>query len=119
MSVSESRRQPGLRWVAGVAGILATSLILGFGLWGPTRGPSWREIQAAVDSQRWVDAEAGLRRWLREKPEDRDAWMMLGELLFDRGREDEALLALRRVKEGHRDWVHAQTLIGEIAVADG
>jgi predicted negative regulator of RcsB-dependent stress response len=42
--------------------------------------------------------------------------MLLGRVLFDQGREDEALGALQRVGDGDRDWVDAQTLIGEIAI---
>src|SRR4051812_16066213 len=95
---------------------MAISLILGYGLWSPTRGPAWGEIQSALDSRRWGDAEAGLRRWVSARPEDRDAWLMLGELLYDRGHHDEALPALQRVEGRHRGWVRAQTLIGEIAV---
>jgi tetratricopeptide (TPR) repeat protein len=110
-------RRTGSRWIIGAAGVLAASSILTYGLWAAGRGPNWSEIRAAVDSQRWADAEAGLRRWLGENPRDRDAWLMLGELLFDQGRHDEALLALRPVMEGHRGWVRAQTLVGEIAIA--
>jgi tetratricopeptide (TPR) repeat protein len=41
---------------------------------------------------------------------------MLGGLLFDRGRNHEALSALRRVREEDEGWLHSQTLIGEIAI---
>ena len=45
----------------------------------------------AVEPEHW-------NRGVRENPEDRKAWMMLGRLLFDQGGEAEGLLALRRVK---------------------
>src|SRR5437763_11379558 len=61
-----------------------------------------------------VEAETGLRRWLKQKPSDGNAWLMLGDLLFDQGRWDEALSALLRVRAVDEDWPHAQTLIGEI-----
>jgi tetratricopeptide (TPR) repeat protein len=70
----------------------------------------------AADLERWADVEAGLRRWLSQHPHDGNAWVMLGGLLFDRGRDDEALSALRRVKEVDEGWPHSQTLIGEIAI---
>jgi len=60
--------------------------------------------------------EAGLRRWLQGHPRDGDAWEMLGGLLFDQGRMDDALTALRQVREVDPGWVHAQTVIGEIAI---
>src|SRR4029077_19207374 len=116
VSSSESSRQHGLKWVPGAALVLAALLTLGYWLWSSSRERSWKAIQAAADSQRWADAEVGLRRWLRENPQDRKAWMMLGRLLFDQGGEAEALLALRRVKIGDQDSVDAQTLIGEIAI---
>src|SRR5262249_40544616 len=116
MSLSESPRRQGLKWVAGAALVPATLLTLGYWLSRPSREQRWKAIQTAVDSQRWADVESGLRHWLRNDPEDRNAWTMLGGLLFDQGREDEALMALRRVRPVDQDWVHAQTLLGEIAI---
>jgi tetratricopeptide (TPR) repeat protein len=60
--------------------------------------------------------ETGLRRWLERHPRDGDAWEMLGGLLFDQGRMEDALTALRQVREGDPGWVHAQTVVGEIAI---
>ena len=42
--------------------------------------------------------------------------MMLGSLLFDRDRQEEALVALGRVREANEGWTHARTLLAEIAI---
>jgi cytochrome c-type biogenesis protein CcmH/NrfG len=111
---SSSHRQHKLRWVGGAAFAVTALAALGYWFVNVSREQSWAPIQAAVDSQRWVEAETGLRRWLGQKPGDGNAWMMLGDLLFDQGRWDEALSALLRVRAVDKDWPHAQTLIGEI-----
>jgi tetratricopeptide (TPR) repeat protein len=116
MLSSKSPWPHGLKRVAGAILLLAFVLILVYRLWTFSRRQSWRAIQAAVASHRWSEVELGLRRWLREHPEDRAAGMMLGRLLFDEGRGDEALPELRRVREGNQDWAHAQGLIAEIAI---
>jgi tetratricopeptide (TPR) repeat protein len=95
---------------------LAALLTVAIWLARPTREASWKAILRAADAQRWADVEAGLRHWLRQNPKDGNAWAMLGGLLFDRGREHEALSALRRVREVDDGWLHSQTLIGEIAI---
>src|SRR5262249_19217026 len=96
--------------VAAIVGALAAWL------WGSPRTPSWLEIRSAADSRRWEDLEAGLRRWLRAHPDDGKAHAMLGGLFFEQGRDGEALAALRRVKDPDQDWVHARTLMAEIAI---
>jgi len=116
MSSSELRRRPGSRRALGAAVILAAASILGYVRWSPAPGPAWREIESAIAARRWADAEAALRRRLGARPDDRDAGLLLGELLFDRGRGDEALPALQRIDQGHPGWARAQTLIGEIAI---
>src|SRR5262249_37308790 len=40
----------------------------------------------------------------------------LGGLRFEQGLMEEALTALQRVREADLGWVHAQTMIGEIAI---
>ena len=52
----------------------------------------------------------------RRHPQDSDAWEMLGGVLFDQGRMDDALTALRQVREVDREWANAQLVIGEIAI---
>ena len=78
----------------------------------------WRAIQVSVDAGHWADAEARLRRWLEEEnPEDGEHWSMLwGGMLYDQGRNPEALTVLSQVRKGDQAWAHAQTLIGEIAI---
>jgi tetratricopeptide (TPR) repeat protein len=73
-------------------------------------------IQRALAAGRWGDVEAGLRRWLKGNPSDDAAWEMLGGLLFDQGRMDEAQGALRHVREADPGWANAQLVIGEIAI---
>src|SRR5262249_12721021 len=104
MSLSQSSRRHGLKWVAGAS--LAAAILLPVSYWRsmPSREQMWREIEAAAESQRWAEVETGLRRWLTQAPEDRAAWTMLGGLLFDQGRNDEALAALRRVRPADSGW---------------
>ncbi|HZW33109.1 MAG TPA: FG-GAP-like repeat-containing protein [Isosphaeraceae bacterium] len=96
--------------------LLAALASLGYLVWGRSREPSLDGIRRAIAAQRWAEVEAGLRQWLRRHPRDGDAWEMLGGLLVDRGRTEEALTALRQVRARDEGWVHAQTLLGEIAV---
>jgi tetratricopeptide (TPR) repeat protein len=96
--------------------LLATLASLGYLFWASPRETSLAAIQRAADARRWDDVEAGLRRWLQDHPRDGNAWEWLGGLLFERGRIDEALAALRRVREGDQGFVQSQVLIGEIAV---
>ena len=103
-------------WSLGASCILAIIIALGMWFTNPSLEQRWRAIQSAIDSRLWADAEARLRRWVEENPEDGDAWAMLGGLLYEQGREPEALPALRRVRSGNQAWAHAQTLIGEIAI---
>src|SRR5262245_60708221 len=103
-------------WACGAVFVLAALIILGYVLRSPPDEPSGRDIQMAADSRRWADLEISLHRWLRANPDDGNAWAMLGGLLFDQGREQEALSALRRVKDVDQAWAHAQTLIGETAI---
>jgi tetratricopeptide (TPR) repeat protein len=99
-------------------GFLLLGILSGIGYLriSASREPSVDVIRAAVAQKRWGDVENGLRRWVSRHPRDGDAWEMLGGLLFDQGRIHEALMALRRLRESDRGFVHAQTLIGEIAV---
>jgi len=60
--------------------------------------------------------EVGLRRRLQRHPQDGDAWELLGGLLFDQGRMEDARMALREVREVDPGWVNAQIVIGEIAI---
>jgi tetratricopeptide (TPR) repeat protein len=102
---------------AGVAALVSAALLsLGYALSSPSREQRLAAIREAVAAQRWGDVESGLRSWLRDNPRDGDAWEMLGGLLFDRGRPDEAIEVLRHVPERHAGWGHAQGLIGEIEV---
>jgi tetratricopeptide (TPR) repeat protein len=73
-------------------------------------------IQKAVAAKQWAAVEAGLRTWLNTHPNDGAAWEMLGGVLFDRDRPTEALHALEKVRATDPGWVHAQTLIGEMAL---
>ncbi|HLH27586.1 MAG TPA: tetratricopeptide repeat protein, partial [Acidimicrobiales bacterium] len=84
--------------------------------WASSGEPSLESIRAALAARRWGDVESGLRRWLQRHPGDGDAWEMLGGVLFDRGRMDDALAALRQVREADPGWANAQVLIGEIAL---
>jgi tetratricopeptide (TPR) repeat protein len=95
---------------------VAALVTIGIGLARPTREASWNAILRGAELQRWADVEAGLQGWLRQNPRDGNALVMLGGLLFDQGRDPEALSALRRVSEGDEGWLHSQTLIGEIAL---
>jgi tetratricopeptide (TPR) repeat protein len=105
-----------LKWVLAPAFVLAALATIGIWLARHTREASWQAILRAADLKHWADVEAGLRRWLTQSPQDRNAWAMLGGLLFDQGRDDEAFAALRRVREVDEGWLHSQTLIGEIAI---
>jgi tetratricopeptide (TPR) repeat protein len=96
--------------------MLTLALGLGFVIMNTAGRPSLEAIRRALAEKRWDDVEHGLRGWLHEHPRDGDAWEMLGGLLFDRGRRDEALAALKRVTPQDRGWANAQTMIGEIAV---
>jgi tetratricopeptide (TPR) repeat protein len=84
--------------------------------WQAGQAPSLAAIRKAANEKRWNEVEEGLRRWLKERPRDGDAWRMLGGVLFDHGRWDEATEALRHVPEGDAAWAPSQELLGEIAV---
>jgi tetratricopeptide (TPR) repeat protein len=75
-------------------------------------------IRRAFADRRWGDVEAGLRHWLQRHPQDGDAWEMLGGVLFDQGRMDDAVTALRQVREVDSGWANAQMVIGEIAIRE-
>ena len=104
-----------LKWAAGATLVLATFASLGSVFWASSREPSLESIRRAFAARRWGDVEAGLRRWLQGHPQDGAAWEMLGGLLFEQGRMEDALTALRQVRESDPGWVNAQTVIGEIA----
>jgi tetratricopeptide (TPR) repeat protein len=100
------------------ASLLVALAVIPLGIWGRgvAREQNWQAIQEAVAHQRWAELEARLRSWLNADPEDGNAWTLLGDLLSDRGRADEARAALRRVRESDAAWSEAQRLLGEIAV---
>jgi tetratricopeptide (TPR) repeat protein len=102
--------------LAGAASFVTVAIVVLGRARDPAPAVRWEEIQAAADSGRWPDAEAGLRLWLRARPDDGEAWDMLGSLLFDAGRDAESLAALSRVKEEDGGWVHARTLMGDLAI---
>ena len=103
-------------WITLTTLALTALAALGHWLIGLAREQSWASIQAAAEAERWTELESGLRRWLDKKPRDDKAWMMLGSLLFDRDRQEEALVALGRVRETNEGWTHARTLLAEIAI---
>jgi enediyne biosynthesis protein E4 len=105
-----------LKRAVGAALILGGSASLGYQFWDSFREPSLETIRIAVATRRWDDVEAGLRRWLKRHPHDGDAWEMLGGLLFDQGRMDDALKALRHVRTVDKGWVHVQIVISDIAI---
>ena len=113
------RSRPMLGNWPGVAALLFVCLAsLGYVYWTATRDRRWKDsIQKAAASKRWSEVEAGLGGWLKEHPGDGDAWEMLGGLLWDQSRPEDALDAFRQVRPADEGWVHAQTMIGEIAVA--
>lgn len=116
MSASRSQGLSRWKWAAGAALVLATVASLGSVFWASTREQTLETIRRAVAAGRWGDVEAGLRRWLQGHPQDGDAWEMLGGLLFDQGQMEDALTALRQVREVDPGWAHAQMVIGEIAI---
>jgi tetratricopeptide (TPR) repeat protein len=117
MSSAPPKRSPRGKWVALAALVLANALGFGFVFWGSSREGALKDaIQKAAVASQWGDVEAGLHRWLKDHPQDGDAWEMLGGLLFDQDRGAEAIEALSRVIETSPGWGHAQAMIGEIAV---
>jgi enediyne biosynthesis protein E4 len=103
-------------WVGAIViGVVALA-ILGRGTDPQTQ---WRIIGEAVAEKRWEEVESRLARWLERFPEDGNAWVHLGGLLYDRGRTEEALAAFRRVTEWDAAWPMAQTRIGEVARREG
>ena len=116
MSSTRSRGPSGLKWAASATLVLVAFATLGFMFWASSREPSLEQIRRAVAARRWGDVEAGLRPWLQRHPQDSGAWELLGGVLFDQGRLDDALTALRQVREVDRGWANAQLVIGEIAI---
>ncbi len=116
MSSSRSRGPFRLKRALNATLVLATFASLGSVFWASSREQSLEMIRSAFAARRWDEVEAGLRRWLQGHPHDGDAWEMLGGLLFDQGRMEDALTALRQVREVDRGWAHAQMVVGEIAV---
>ena len=108
MPDSRGYRLPQWSWAAGAALALAALAALGHWFIRLSREQSWAAIETAAESKQWTEVEKGLRRWLGERPDDDKAWMMLGSLLFDQGRGEEALPALRRVRETEEGWAHAR-----------
>jgi enediyne biosynthesis protein E4 len=106
----------------GIRAALAALLLAGLGAVGVVfwqvhgEGALKDAIQRATAAKQWAAVESGLRRWLNDHPRDGAAWEMLGGLLLDQDRQEQALEALGRVRSGDTGWVHAQTLIGEIAL---
>jgi tetratricopeptide (TPR) repeat protein len=116
MSISGSQGSSRSRRAAGAALILAAFASVGSVFWASSREPSLESIRRAVSAQRWDEVESGLRRWLQRHPRDGNAWEMLGGVLFDRGRMEDAHAALTHVGDGDPGWANAQVMIGEIAV---
>jgi cytochrome c-type biogenesis protein CcmH/NrfG len=106
--------------LGGLAALLLAAVMgLGYVMWRAPGAPSLETIRRAFAEKRWGDVESGLRRWLRAHPQDGNGWEMLGGVLFDQGRMQDAVTALRHVRKTDAGWVSAQTLIGEIAVEQG
>jgi tetratricopeptide (TPR) repeat protein len=105
-------------WVALAGGF---AILVAWACWpgSAAHTPSWREIERAAESKHWADAEAGLVLWLKVNPEDGHARTMLGGLLLDQGRNEEALAALRDVKETDPAWGDATTRRAEVAIRRG
>src|SRR3954470_16733928 len=95
-------------WITVTTLALAALAAMGHWLIGLAREQSWASIQAAAEAEKWTELESGLRRWLDKDPRDDKAWMMLGSLLFDKDRQEEALVALGRVRESNGGWAHAR-----------
>ncbi len=103
MSSSSSPGPSRLKWAAGATLVLVTFASLGSIFWASPREPSLESIRRAFAARRWGDVETGLRRWLQGHPQDGAAWEMLGGLLFDQGRMEDALTALRQVRKAIQD----------------
>ena len=123
----QSRRSPlhvnsemhGLPWqqrAGGAALVSALLMSLGFVYWVHWGAKAWKRSVRRSPRRRWGEVEVGLRRWLQGHPRDGDAREMLGGLLYDQGRSEEALAVLGQVRETDRGWVNAQVVIGEIAI---
>jgi tetratricopeptide (TPR) repeat protein len=119
MPLSRSWQPHGLMWWGRAALGLAVAAGLAYVLWSHYQEQGLKAgIQRAMVEKRWGDVEAGLERWLRDHPDDGNAWEMLGGVLFDQGRAREARMALRRVRDADPGWVNAQTVIGQIALQE-
>src|SRR3954447_14172512 len=111
MSSLRLQKPSWVMWAGGAALVLAGLLGLWYVIGSPYRAISKEAIGRAVAAQRWDEVEDRLRHWLQDHPQGEEAWETLGRLLARRGRPQEALTALRRVREGHPGWINAQTVI--------
>ncbi|WZO95934.1 FG-GAP-like repeat-containing protein [Isosphaeraceae bacterium EP7] len=109
----------GRRGVAWLVGASAVAALVGLGLWVEFRPlPTWKAIREASGRRRWAEAESMLGRWLRSRPDDGDAWMLMAGAIREQGRESEVAGALAKVGPTSRAWGRAQSMLGEIALQD-
>ena len=100
------------------AGSTIVAALVALWSWQGRRGPipGWRTIEEAAEAQRWGDVEEALRLRLKADPDDGLARARLGGLLFDQGRDAEALETLRPLPANDPEWPHARTIVAEIAI---
>ena len=64
----------------------------------------WQTIGETLTARRLDQAERFLTQWVKQFPDDGNAWLWLGGLLQEQNRPEEALAALRKVKESAAPW---------------
>jgi predicted Zn-dependent protease len=98
----EGRRNPAIVRLAGVAGAVAVSGLLGIALSAARPDPDRLRLAIREDWEagRLDRAEAGMRRLVALRPPTDDDWMVLGQIAMARGRLAEAGEALARVSDG-------------------
>jgi tetratricopeptide (TPR) repeat protein len=117
MSCAPKARSSRAKQAALAVLLLANVVALSFVFRGGNRESAQKDaIRRAAAQEKWADVEAGLHRWLKDHPQDGDAWEMLGGLLVEADREAEAIEALRKVPEASQRWGRVQATIGELAL---
>ena len=80
--------------------------------------PTWDDIQRAAAAGRWPEVDTKLSRWIRVYPSDDKARMMLAKLRLRQQQRDGVAAVLVPIPETSPNWREAQSLLGEVAIAE-
>lgn len=80
--------------------------------------PQWVDIQRAAAGGRSAEVDALLERWILIHPDDDKARMMLARNRLRQQRKSAVAEVLRPIPETSSAWPEAQSILGELAIAE-